>query len=255
MYIQRYWLARHTVNDILLSLPTLKTPLPPYLVSLLGSSLAYLTDNASDSIYQLTLSEQFVAGGWTLLQRIIIHLFISASDPFASKNVSKDIDSLLAWTSALQKTPAPQLPKPATADPGDLLPTADLLQDTFLRLEVLQAIARTAADIASASASASANAKAKAALPAPAKAALAKTKAAAVDAGKAINAAARAWRDSVKSHGSALVSRLLAAGATGDDVAEILELGSGGGSRVVGVQEVLEAAIDSIEGVEKVRVR
>jgi hypothetical protein len=221
---------------------TIKSPSPPHLLSLLGSSLTYLADNAEDSIYQLSTSEQFITGGWTILQRIIIHLLVESTDPWASKSVAKDIDSLLAWTNALKSTAAPKLP-PKGSDIGDILPTADLLQDSFLRIEVLQAIARTADTIIST--------KPKS-VPASSKDTLGKAKSIAVEAGKAINKAASEWKRSIKNQGTAMVSKLLAAGVTGDDVGDILELG--GGTRVVSIQEVLDAAIDSVEGLEKVRV-
>jgi hypothetical protein len=231
-------LARHTVNDILLSLITIKSPYPPHLLSLLESSLIYLSDNASDEIYQLSLPEQFISKGWTLLQGIIIFEVFGSSDKRASKNLTEDINTLLTWTTDLKKLPELPFEKASV----ELLPSAEFLQDIYLRLELLQAIHRTSDFLSS---------RMKG-LPSASKDIPKKIKTAAQEAGKTINQVGTDWKNALKKEGTVMIDKLLAASVTGDDVTEILDLQSG--PRYVGPLEVCDAAIDAVEGVEKVRV-
>jgi N-terminal acetyltransferase B complex non-catalytic subunit len=233
---QRYWLARHTINDIIVSLPSLKAPPPPYLLALLSTNVAYLTDNSSDASYQLTSSEQSMAVGWTMLQGIICYLILGPENKWASKSIGKEIDQLFIWTLNLKSLP--EVP------PLGLLPQADIIQDLYLRLEMLQAVFNVAQF-------ASTVVKTKK-LPQGAKDTLPKILSIAIDAGKLINSAAAKWKEHLKRENVALVNKLMSSTATGDDVAEILELSHE--ATIIDARAILEAAIDTVEGLESVKV-
>jgi hypothetical protein len=217
-------------------LPGLKAPAPPYLLALLSSNLAYLAENSSDAIYQLSSSEQSVAVGWSMVQSVICYLVLGYEHQWASKNIDKDFEQLLDWTSNLKNLP--ELP------PTGLLPQEDIIQDLYLLFEVLQAVFNTAQYASSVMKSKK--------LPLGARDTLQKISNIAIDCGKLINSAAANWKECLKRENIGLVKRLMSSGATGDDVAEILELSPE--ADIIDAQAILEAAIDSVEGLEKVKV-
>jgi hypothetical protein len=183
-------------------------------------------------MYQLTSSEQFVSTGWDTIGRILCTAFSVSPEKFGSKNIGKEFSSLASWTEQLKT-----LPKLPTDDP---LPQVDVIQELFLRLEVLQTIVRLV-DFASTAKGIS--------VP---KDTLSKIKTSAKESGKAINEAAAKWKQKLSGLGAGLISKMLKAGVTGEDVSDILDLGDI--EKLVSSREILNVAMDTVEGLEKVKV-
>jgi hypothetical protein len=210
----------------------IKAPLAPYLSSLLISNLTYLAENSSDATYQLTSSEQFVSFGWDTIGRILCSIYSVSPEKFGSKNVVREFSALASWTAQSKSTP-----KFAQDDP---LPQVDVIQELYLRIELLQTIVRLV-DFAS-------NAKG---ISVP-KETLAQIKSSAKEGGRAINESATKWKQKLIGLGSGPISQMLKAGVTGEDVSDIIDLGDI--EKLVSSREILNVALDTVEGLEKVKV-
>ncbi|KAF2666048.1 hypothetical protein BT63DRAFT_48014 [Microthyrium microscopicum] len=232
----RYWLARQTTNTLLIHLLTTKPPHEPYLLPLLDTSVSYLESNISDISYQLTPAELAIAPAWDALLPLVAWLILGPSDTRASKNIAKDITAFAGLLSALEKAPE-----------HDVLPSSEAVHAFYLRYDILLA-ARTFVDAATLAT------KGKSPIAKSVPIAALKSVTSAVDAAsRVLREAGSSWRDSVKREGKKVVQELVGAGATGEEIGELFS--EVGGWSVDGVvKDIVESAVDALDGLSKVKV-
>ncbi|RDI80028.1 hypothetical protein Vi05172_g10050 [Venturia inaequalis] len=112
--LSTYWLAWWTRNDLLQTIASSKSGLPPTQQRILYDSIKFLQENAGLKTQELTQDELKVYDGWELIQPIIIHVFLDVKSPQASQNLKKDFslvsDFLSASRLAFTTLEAPMLP-------------------------------------------------------------------------------------------------------------------------------------------------
>jgi hypothetical protein len=232
--VQKYWLARHTVNDLLQTLLASKAPYPASQLCIFDIQIKYLKANKDDKMYQLTPSEQLISIGWDRLQPLICAVILGPESPHASSNIKKDSGALLDW---LKDT---NYAAPTTHRP---LPQADVLQDMFLRLELLKACDKFCTVALAAAKQKGHLLHGK--LPADV---IQKAKALVADNVKAIRGYAQTWKKAVEKGSKAEVLRLLKDGPTGDDIMQLWE------ADWSTPRDIVESAIDALDGVIKVKL-
>jgi hypothetical protein len=239
-----YWLARHTVNDIALTLLTGKPPFPAHLIATLRTQRAYLDANAADQTYQLTPGEQVVAAGWDLLLSLAAHAALGPDDALAARgDPARAVERLRHHLQdAAFAAPALAGDRERAEKAEAPLPSAESLADAFLRAELLLA-AQAAADALARTAT---SATKGAAVP---RQALIELRAAARERRADLGEFARRWGAELRGRGARDVGAMLGRGGVGEDVLGLLE----GWDGVDGVvQGVVASAVDAVDGLVKV---
>jgi len=232
-------MARHVVNDIIYTLASNKPgfALEPTLLPLLESSLSFLQENFDDKMYQLTLSEQFVASGWDRLLPIACWFSLGSGHMRSSKDVKKDMQSLAAWVrdGRFEKSPT------------DMLATSEKIQDMLLRLELLKAISTFCS-------TATTVAKTKGVDPKRVISSdlVSKLRSAAVEGAKVITSFASQWRDKERLSGKQMITELLRSDETAEDLTDVF--GAEDWSPEGSIRDILESSVDALDGVTKVSV-
>lgn len=185
-------------------------------------------------MYQLSPSEQLISIGWDRLQPLIFVLMLGPQSSHASSNVKKDSSALFDW-----------LKDTSYSSPTNhrLLPQADILQDMFLRLEMLKVYDKFCEVALTAAKQKGHHLHGK--LPADI---IQKAKTVVADNAKAIRSYAQTWKKKVEKGGKAAVLRLLKDGPTGDDIMRFWEADWSTPG------EIMESAIDALDGVIKVKL-
>ncbi|TLD39226.1 Tetratricopeptide-like helical [Venturia nashicola] len=98
--LSTYWLAWWTRNDLLQTIASSKSALPPTQQRILFDSIQFLKENASLKAQQLTEHELKVFEGWELMQPVTIHILLDAKSPQASKDLKKDFSLLSDFVGA-----------------------------------------------------------------------------------------------------------------------------------------------------------
>jgi hypothetical protein len=211
---------------------SMKAPYPASQLRILTNQITYLASNVDEKPYQLTLPEQLISTGWDRLQPLILAYTVGASSHHSSSNLKQDATLLLNWVKDTSYSPP---------DHG-LLPQSDILQDMFLRLEVLK-VCDKFCDVALTASKQKGHAM-YGKLPAEV---IQKIKATGLETAKAIRNHAKEWKKMLEKEGKAGVLDLVKAGPTGDDVYGVLE----GWATTV---EIVESALDALDGLIKVKV-
>jgi hypothetical protein len=194
-------------------------------------------------MYQLTDSEQYVSVGWDHLTPLTCWLTLGADDPRASKDIKTDTKALLNWVQGTSLKPSsPQ----DDDDPLSNLPTAETVQDLFLRAEVLKAV-HVFCDAATTASKLKGSAAAKHMQPN----LITQTRAAAVQSFQSIRDFALEWKKRMREAGTDMVTGLLAMDDTGEDVRELM---GEAWSKEETIQDIVESAVDAIDGLTKVRL-
>lgn len=247
---QTYWKSRHAINDTILTLLFSQPPHEPYLLPQLDLDMAYLKANHDDMRYQLTTSEQRVSTCWDLLVPLIWRLVFGVNDKVAA--ASDTVKALKAVQSWLQES---QRQHTTETSDQNVFPSNESLQGAYLSFEVINAVSLFCDAVTIATSGKppyphhTAGAKT---IPADA---IKITKSAAKAAFDAVHVRAEEWRKRVKEEGSKYVTAALFSGAIGEDVKELLDSDdTGNWNQEAIINDLVESAIDSLDGLCKVKL-
>jgi hypothetical protein len=203
--------------------------------------------------YQLTNSEQKVVTCWDLLVPLVRRVVFGQADKVAATNdPTATLKKIQSW---LQEVVS-QYNKPTEEAERNILPSNESLQGAYLSIEVIQAVSLFCDAVTAASGGKvvqyqhhTAGSKT---IPADA---VKKTKQAAKDAFDAVHARAESWRSRIKQQGESYVDTALFSGVTGDDVRELMSADENNSwSKAAIVKDIAESAIDSLDGLCKVKL-
>jgi ElaB/YqjD/DUF883 family membrane-anchored ribosome-binding protein len=239
-----YWLARHTLNDLLQTMLAWKSPTPASQVRILTDAIAHLSSHPESFTAELTPSEQVMSHGWDLLQPITVNLILGPTHAHAAADLKAATAALSAWLTT--DLPTALYPAAASTGPSCILPHHTRLHTLYLHLEFLKAALRLV-DAAAALAKQKAH-HAHSKIPA--------------DALEGVRKAVREQGESVRRRAREMKKRLERGGA--DEVLAAFRSGGAVGEAVAGLvgeqrmkryaRAFVESAVEAVDGVLKVKV-
>jgi hypothetical protein len=203
--------------------------------------------------YQLTSSEQKVTACWDALVPLIRRLVFGPTDKEgASMDPAATLKKIQSW---LQDTVS-QYSKPSEESERNILPLNEALQGAYLSLEAIHAVSLFCDAVSSASGGKTAQYQHHTAGAKTIAADVVKeTKQAAKEAYDAIHLRAESWRSRVKEQGGTYVDKALFSGVTGEDVRDLLSADDNGGwNKEAVVKDIVDSAIDSLDGLCMVKM-